>query len=101
MRSRRSFFVALSQRILSLKNALPYFDKVIELQEAVGYDEPNIWFLKARTEYNLAKFRVKRKYYAKQAIKSYRKYLSIEGRPSKNKRKTLKRNMKRLRSWRH
>ena len=71
----------------------------IELQKKEGIFNPEVWFLKARTEYSLAKLGHEQSHHAALAIASYDTYRSLKRRLSKSKEKTMKRNIKRLRGW--
>ncbi len=86
-------------RIDALKNALPYLNRVFEIEDETLPKPAEVWYVKARTEYNLAKHDIKREHYAKLAIKSYEKYTATSPKVSKSKMKTLKRNMRYLKSW--
>ncbi|MBN2343345.1 MAG: hypothetical protein JXX29_20740 [Deltaproteobacteria bacterium] len=84
------------ERQQALEDALPYFEQLIRLPAI----QPNAWYLKGRTEYNLTKTETdaaRRTALAKSALTSYQTYLETEPGASKGKKKTIARNQKRLR----
>ena len=81
-----------------LTSALEHFKKAIHRKGAVPN---NLWYVKGRTEYNLAKIersKDQRKTYAKAALKSYSRYMDEANSISKAKEKTIKRNQKKLKA---
>jgi hypothetical protein len=81
-----------------LTSALEHFKKAIHRKGAVPN---NLWYVKGRTEYNLAKIersKDQRKTYAKAALKSYSRYMDEANSISKAKEKTIKRNQKKLKT---
>lgn len=88
-----------TNRIERLRYALAYFEKALSLHNAKGTEDPDLWFLKARTEYVLAKLDFERGTYAEKAMESYRTYKKLVGWPPKKKRKAMVRNMQRLQKW--
>ncbi|MBN2526304.1 MAG: hypothetical protein JXR76_07915 [Deltaproteobacteria bacterium] len=80
----------------ALISALNHFNAVIEKDGAI---QPNIWFVKGRTEYNLTKLeksKAQRKAYAKSALAAYDTFLDKKNKVSGAKKKTIKRNQKKL-----
>ncbi len=98
-KSRSGKRVGMEARIDALESALPYLDKATKMQNEKDSGNPDVWFVKARTEYNLAKFNHKKSHYAPLAVESYKTYSALAKRPSKSKIKTMKRNLKRLQNW--
>jgi tetratricopeptide (TPR) repeat protein len=64
----------LALRTDSAETAIPFFEKAVKAEDALGYDEPPPWFLSPRQELGFALLKVGR---AKDAETVYRKDLSI------------------------
>ncbi len=81
-----------------LTSALEHFKKATHRKRDVPN---NLWYVKGRAEYNLAKIersKDQRKTYARAALKSYSRYMDEAKSISKAKEKTIKRNRKKLKA---
>ncbi|MCP4679495.1 MAG: hypothetical protein GY854_29190 [Deltaproteobacteria bacterium] len=86
-------------RIRNLLGALPYLERAREEDSKLGFSDPDISFLKARTHYVLAKLGHDRIKHSESALEAFRQHRKLSAHLSKKKKKTIKRNISRLKRW--
>ncbi len=86
-------------RIRSLLGALPYLEHAREADSKLKATDPDVWFLEARTHYVLAKLGHDRARQAEAALEAFERHGKMVRRLPTKKKKTIKRNISKLRRW--